>query len=347
MTTNSVIYNCVWVLVAVGISGCIKEVSFKQETSPSAIAIYGAITNDPRPQELAIVQTGGFEKDDAQRPVIGAVAILQDDLGNKEQYIEMADGRYILSKTIVKGVPGRTYKIEIVLPDGKIIHSNPEKMPAVLPIEKLYGRNDSTQTLTLYADMTIPGGQEAWVRWEADRVRLLRELPKGPFGPPPKICYLWTHFSRQEANLFHSNEINDYHVIGQDVGMSNINSTFYERNCIQMYQFSTTAASYNFWGDVQKAANPKGTIFDTPPAAVKGNLHYVSDPDTPVFGFFEAMSVDTARLFVYRDEFEGIIVTDPCNLNYSSYGLASNGYAPECIDCLLKESATLEKPWFW
>jgi hypothetical protein len=264
----------------------------------------------------------------------------------------MADGRYLLAQTAVKGMPGITYHVEITLPSGKIIRSRPEKMPEKVPIDSIYGSNNRTEYFTTYVDMTVPAGGDTWIRWEADRTYMIIEINQNivlgfPFAPPPKVCFLTLPYARQDPNLFHAEQLDSYQVIKQTVGTSLIDNYFYDRNCIQAYQLSTTAASYEYWQDVEKAANPQGTIFDTPPAPIQGNLFYTDDGGEPVYGYFEAVAVDTARLFVHRDSLHGINLPDPCTRDYFVYGGSYYGFLEECLNCLTVEGATVEVPWYW
>ncbi len=346
-------FTKIFLLAAVAylLSGCVEEVTFKVEDPPSNIVVYGRITTDPRLHELSIFQTGGFSKTEGQKPITGAVAVLYDDMGNKEAYTEISEGRYLLEQTTVKGVPGITYELEITLPGGKTIRSRPEKMPQPVPVDNIYGSNNMSQYFSTYVDMTIPAGGDTWIRWEADRIHMIIEINQNivlgfPFAPPPKVCYLTQPYARQDPNLFHAEQLDSYQVVKQTVGTSLIDNYFYDRNCIQVYQLSTTLASYEYWRDVEKASNPEGTIFDTPPAQIHGNLFYPDD-DEVVYGYFEAVAVDTARLFVHRDSLHGIHLPDPCTRDYFQYGGAHYGFLEECLDCLTVPGATVEQPWFW
>ena len=333
-------------------AGCIREVNFEPQQAPKNIAVYGRITDSPGPEVLNIYQTGAFSSQEKQRLVVGASAIIRDDLGNSEQYMETEPGIYILNKTKVTGIPGRSYELEIVLPGGGTIRSFPEKMPQPVPVDSLHKSLDGTQFFTAYVDTKIPAGGDTWLRWEASRIYMHREINKNvvlnmPFAPPPKVCYFWEPFDRQKSNIFHIDEQDTYQLAGQPVGSTKVDERFYERSCIQLYQFSTTAASYEFWRDVDKASNPEGTIFDTPPAVIRGNLFDENDTNAAILGYFEAVAVDTARVFVSRDELAPVNVPDPCRRDYQINSFQNYGFPASCLDCLILPGATLEKPWFW
>ncbi len=333
-------------------TGCITEVNFEPEKTPASYAVYGRITNDPRPQELRIFKTGLFSAEETQQAIGGATVTIKDDLGNEENYIEPAFGLYLLQQNTVKGLPGRTYELEIVMPGGEIIRSRPETMPPLLKIEKLEAGNDSTQFFTARVDVNIPAGGNTWLRWEADRIYTRTEINQNvvfmnPFAPPPRVCFLTESYARQDPNIFHTDLPDSYQLVRQEAGTVKVDERFYERNCIQVYQFNTTAASYEFWRDVKKVANPQGTIFDTPPAQVPGNLYLEGNENQPVLGYFEAAAVDTARIFTTRNDIKPIYVIDPCTRDYPVNGSTFFGFREECLNCLVIPNTTLEVPWFW
>ncbi len=334
------------------VTACVTEIEFEPMHPPSAFAVYGRITDDPRPEELRIYRTGLFSPEEGQVPIGDAVVTILDDMGNEEQYIEPEFGRYLLLKNSVKGIPGRTYELNIRMPGGEIIRSRPETMPSKLKIDKLNAGNNATVSFTAYVDVNIPAGGQTWLRWEADRIYTRTEINQNvvlgnPFAPPPKVCFLTEPYARQDPNIFHTESQESYALVRQEVGTVKVDDRFYEKNCIQVYQLNTTAASYEYWRDISKAANPQGTIFDTPPAQVSGNLYMPGNENQLVLGFFEAAAVDTARIFIYRHDIEPLYVIDPCRRDYESNGLTYFGYKESCLNCLVISEASLEVPWFW
>jgi hypothetical protein len=346
-----IVLLCIMLLL---ITGCIREISFEAEEAPRQIVVYGKISNDPSPQELQIFHTGIFGTETKQVPVEGAVATLMDDLGNVEQYEEQSPGVYWLQQSSVKGVPGRTYELEIVLPGGKIIRSIPEKMPQPVKAENFYLQKDTTSAAVIgYVDAQIPATADGqYLRWDTDRVYFFTEIDQFllfgcTFCPLPLVCYVWNKLDRQQINLLSTAPGQALTLQRQEVVKRKVDRTFYHRNCFQTYQISMTKKAFEYWENVDKAANPSGTIFDSPPAAVRGNLYNPGDATELVLGYFEGVGVDTARACISRDELKPIQVLDPCLRNYTANGLENYGFPPECLNCTLIPNSTLEKPWFW
>jgi hypothetical protein len=57
-------------------------------------------------------------------------------------------------------------------------------------------------------------------------------------------------------------------------------------------------AEYEFWQDLQKVTESLGGLFDSQPYEIVGNVHHVSDPSTPVLGYFSAGRVVKQRMFL-------------------------------------------------
>ncbi len=343
-------------VLLLGCTSCIEEINFQQPPdAPSQIVVYGKISNNPSPHDLRILETIPYGDDRREREVEGATVFIEDDLGNREQYLETGGGNYQLLQATVKGTPGRTYSLDILLPGGKRLRSLPETMPPVLPIDSQYWQLDSIRFFHTFINAKIPpapaeGG--VWLRWETDHVWARAEAPIGliinnPFYPPPKLCFIRTHLRRQIPYLFESLEAQGFDLQLQSVGDKKLDHTFWERSCMETVQLRMTRRSYNYWNDADKAANPGGNIFDSPPATVRGNLFNPDAPDELALGFFEAVAADTARVFISRNEFLPVQLLEPCIQNYQFNSYQNFGFPPECVDCLRIENSTLQKPWFW
>ena len=171
-------------VLLLGCTSCIEEINFQQPPdAPSQIVVYGKISNNPSPHDLRILETIPYGDDRREREVEGATVFIEDDLGNREQYLETGGGNYQLLQATVKGTPGRTYSLDILLPGGKRLRSLPETMPPVLPIDSQYWQLDSIRFFHTFINAKIPpapaeGG--VWLRWETDHHVHVSHTPRKP-----------------------------------------------------------------------------------------------------------------------------------------------------------------------
>ncbi|MCB0529637.1 MAG: DUF4249 family protein, partial [Saprospiraceae bacterium] len=135
--TIPVLYFLVSILF---LANCVRETNFFQSgEDENAIVVYGAFSDGPGPHFVRITRPGDYNKQ-VFEPVPGAQIRLTDDLGNEYFFQEekKQDGttRYYRLDN-VQGSSGRSYSLEIVLPNGDTYRSNPEKMPARIPLDSV------------------------------------------------------------------------------------------------------------------------------------------------------------------------------------------------------------------
>ena len=57
-------------------------------------------------------------------------------------------------------------------------------------------------------------------------------------------------------------------------------------------------AEYEFWEDLQRVTENIGGLFDSQPYEIVGNVHHVSNPSTPVLGYFSGGMFTEKRIFI-------------------------------------------------
>lgn len=112
---------------------------------------------------------------------------------------------------------------------------------------------------------------------------------------------------------------------------------------------------YEYISNLKTQAEYGGSIFDTPPFKVEGNIKLVSDPSQLALGFFSVEAVNfTDRIFIDRSDISGPVYD---NLNsLKCYNNITDPYLSEsqlvrppssCCDCRLEIGATDTKPDYW
>ncbi|MCB0668118.1 MAG: DUF4249 family protein [Saprospiraceae bacterium] len=91
-----------------------------------------------------------------------------------------------------------------------------------------------------------------------------------------------------------------------------------------------------YWNEVRKNQEREGTIFDTPPGAIRTNIHQEQGAPAEVLGYFYTAAVDTLRQLGTREV--GGSIKLPCAANPSAAG---------CCNCLELPGSSYEKPRYW
>src|SRR5687767_8151326 len=106
--------------------GCLTPINFETENSEGKLVVSGKISTLPEQNFIQFGRTADSER--LPFPISGAYVTLYDDQGKFFSYLEDSTNPGMYQLPDVAGVPGRTYRIVVVTPDGESYESSPEKM---------------------------------------------------------------------------------------------------------------------------------------------------------------------------------------------------------------------------
>lgn len=285
-------------------------------------------------------------------PVTGAHVVIYDDSTQQhETYYETGKGTYTVDGNIVKGQTGHAYHIEVILGDGSIYRSRPEMMPAISTKDSTYYKIGTETTLNrygiplkqnvvrVYVDTRIhKTDKPVYLRWYLNEVYIFRQYhPYSPMPPPYVYCYVTAYPNPQQIFLYDGETNNKTTINNQLMATRPIDYTFYYRHVFNVHVESLTRDAYLYWKQVNEVVNSNGTIFDVPPATVRGNIYNARNSEETVLGYFEAAAVDTTRCELYRSDLPHYI-EDPCPSGDAHLG---------CASCLNINNSTLTEPYYF
>jgi hypothetical protein len=343
------------------LSSCIETFEVDYTLDASAVVVTGLITDkNPAFVELTEPSSSPISRQINSKRISGASIILFDDQGNQEQLIETRRGYYEGENP---GLVGRSYSVEIVLPDDRLILSTPQRIKPSPSIDSLYVEQVAYfQNFGSDVQVDVRGLNLNLYLNRKDTVsRYYRWIVGGTYQ-----FYSAFDFDRDEAPCYYTIPPLPRFVIGEsasaeeDVIVKTMkyispNSTYAYGHSVQLIQYSQTKESYEYWKKIDDQQNNLGSIFDPPPAQVTGNLYFENEQDEIVMGFFEAASVKTKRVFISRETFTNL---DPDIDYFSDTGLNAPCFPPPgwvgvwiapdyCFDCALLENSTRTKPSYW
>lgn len=350
-------------IIALLLANCVQETNFFQKNSDqNTLVVDGVFTDGPGPHIIRLTRPGDSNIQ-VFEPVRDAKITLSDDEGNQFEYVEKvsADGsRRYYQLDNLRGVPGRTYSLEIQLPDGQTYRSRPEKMPAKVRMDSVSVKGEwfvSTNSdgsivrepfayVNAYTSAPAGGG---YLRWDAETVHIFNEIVKKyyPIPPPVKQCFITNRLSDQQVSLVDLGDYQQGTQIYSYVGKKRVDNAFEHRIAFTVYQYAITRSAYEYWQKIGQLISPSGTIFDVPPSRVFGNVENITNPGNPALGYFEVSAVDTARVYTRNgllgDDFL-LNQTTYCDYDWAKWPPVNH---PECDDCLLLPASTLQKPDWW
>jgi len=344
-----------YVLCFLNIS-CIQQFDYENKTEKKFLVVEGGITQKNIIHELTLSFSTSFG-DIRREPADGAEIILYDDHGNQEAYVSLEGGKYLLYGTVVERKPGTAYYIKIRWSQGKTFHSIPQIMPDMISpdslhykVERISEINDNGNVVEInYINILLDTpinkfGRNNYFIWRSDHVYSLTEVKWHPLVDP-KVCYVKQSSVADQVYIFSSENIEEDMLTDFLVSKVIINPywQFFEKHFYNVTQYSITKEAYVYWETVNKIAYPTGSIFDTPPAPIKGNIYNIYDPDEVVLGFFEVSAIDTIRTRTSRHDLKPLAIEDRCNDEY----LYKSWNDQACHNCLVLENASAERPYYW
>ena len=252
------------------------------------------------------------------------------------------------------GLPGQTYHLEVRLPDGRNFRSDDETMPLADGADQLSndmvleeyidfdGALIQDPVIRIYTRPTLASG--GYYRWETEEVYLIRptDFPD-PFGMKPPDCFVTQAADPQRVILFDGRTFTGVFPEPLLVAQRSLDISFFYKHYFTVYLGSLTESAFDYWSDVRTVTNQTGSIFDSPPARVEGNIR--GSGTTKAYGYFQASNESLQRFAVQRTDLPKFaFINRWCDFDYTR---PYDDYRPECFDCLSVRSSSHRRPeWF-
>jgi hypothetical protein len=322
------------------LSACIEKVSLNLRSGTQRLVVEGTFTNQQNP---CIVKLSYSQDIDALKNISyisGAKVKVFDEQGNFTDFAELPSlkGNYQSTNQQFVGIAGKTYTLNVELPDGKKFVSQPQIMQVAPPIENTYIEYDGTTKsfngtklfgYKIYIDTQDPSETINYYRWTAFTYAFKRtRLFSCSFGGPP-ICrnYYWCQEIEKDILIGSDASINGNTIRKQYVHFSPV--YLLGRNYIEIQQQAISREIYQYWKNYTDQTLRTGSIFDPIPSTIVGNVYNANNPTELALGYFSVAAVSTKRLVFdtsdmpnglnlmaqYGDKFD----SDPCQPNTTVY----------------------------
>lgn len=350
----------VW-LLCFTLTACVDliELEIPADTVERKIVVQGLITDGSGPYDFSFFYTAARGRSQFE-PFFPVEAFVRDGEGNEESLLLVKAGEYVLPGSIIKGQIGGSYSLHFSNEDGAQYQSSVEIMRRGPKLDSIYaevqyeenldGLDDLSPTLFRYimrifidADLSTME-DPSLVRWDYQRWFRFTE-PAQPNNPlfVPNSCFVLDSPTENRVAIFDGSQANGGKWQRQEVAAVLADFKFFERSVVALTQYSLTDAGFNYWQKVDQVVNQTGTIFDSPPASIRGNISNVNDSYEEVLGYFQASAVDTLFLRQNRQDLTSTVIPFCASANADFYFSGGN----PCGNCLQIPNSTLEEPSFW
>jgi hypothetical protein len=322
----------VWIFVAFS---CIDRLDFIGDTVKGQIIIYGLLATGETTQtvNVGMSRSSGF----IQQGVSNATVSLLLKNGGKLTYFSVGNGNYELQN--FEPEEGESYSIEVIVGE-KVYRSAFQEIPTVNGIDSLsydvayepFRTNANEHVFRVFNKTVIPQNNEpVFIRWVAEETaywQLVWIYAPGIPPPFPPPCFIFDVMEPSKINLFNGTATNT-RTIDQLLVRRKIDNAFLYPMFITVKQLSINREAYEYWERIKIILNNQGSLFDIPPAPIRGNIINIENPDEKVLGFFEVAKTQISRFYV-TSEISPIYLHPPCTF---VLGRPLLEYPSDCITC--------------
>ncbi len=336
--------------------GCTEAIEFDTDGVGRQIFIYGSINNSNLPQNVEIRSTTGIVN--RSNPIDGARVTLKNSIGGNGTYRQIAPGLYRLNASTINVFPGLDYWIEITLLNGTTYQSVPETMPLSVATDSLAFNFERETRLSedgveveenfinvSTATQIVSTDDPVYLRWNVTETYVLfpTNFPD-PFNNVPLPFYFTVEPDPQRINVFNGEGFVGDVLSRRVIATREIDYTFLAKHFFTVTVASTSREAYDFWNQIDIVSNNAGSIFDIPPAKVRGNIFNVEDPQEEVLGYFEANTVSVKRFKLFVDDIPFTVPESGCLYDPSRPFPAE--YPSYCTQCEIENCSTVRPPFF-
>jgi hypothetical protein len=330
---------------------CVEPYDLGQQQERKILTIEATITDLAEEQTVKIIES--FSSSNVVFALPITKAKVEIVINNNERVIltERAGGVYVLPISFHTRV-GEKYKLVFQKADGNKYESTEERQSEVSDITKVYDefRIDGVETGLgdkpahyVYIDTNDPASEKnnymwSWKLWERQGVCMTCAGGRYFTTPLPARCRMeaafaevnydygcdgacWQIFYNPDLNVFSDVFSNGQPILGRLIGKIPYYSGI--GALLEIKQQSISPSAYQYLKLLANQVQNNGSLVDTPPAAIIGNVKNVTNSDEPVAGFFMVTSVRSIKYWLNKENAIGLaapigVVDHPVNFEPSS-----------------------------
>ncbi|MFB6341841.1 DUF4249 domain-containing protein [Saccharicrinis sp. FJH62] len=379
--------SIITIIITFLLSSCIEPFMPDTDSVNSGIVINGSVENREGYQFIYVSKTS-LITEQINNPVSGCTVFVDDNAGNGYYYDEIAPGVYQRWYAGDDFVYNRIYTLHVKTPEGEEYESAPETLAYVAELDTVMAERgvEITTIPKLYyeglqftADVNFNSAASPYVLFELTETWEF-EVPlpidflfddSGIYMAPNSYKQLKRCWKTQKDNRIYLGSLAG--ITGStvdDIPLQFVtieSSKLQKRYSVLVKMKSISSDAYIYFEELKKRVQESGSLYETQPSQLYGNIKNINNEKEKVLGYFFASGVTEKRYFINNDfgfrthEFDGCILTVPtdiADLNESLYpyylstirfgeNAGEMGIAQKyCFDCILAGGTTL-KPDFW
>jgi len=312
--------NIISILLILGLAftySCVDPFNPPRENYEELLVVEAFISDDDTAQLVRLSISSPIDLSEFL-PQVGATVVVEEVGGQTYIFRESSDGDYLSDVNEFKPTIGNSYVLRITLPDGTRFSSKPVVMKETAPLKDLYFRQTSfisqisesrEEGFEILIDTEAQGDEPAYFRYEWDETYQLSAPnttfldydfeTQDIFPREELISVCWRDRISRATNVITTEgltttEINEHPILFIPFN----DPALKERYSIEVRQYAIDRDGYRFWTELKESNELTGSLFDTQPYPLVGNLVNETNPEIPVLGYFDVASVSSERIFI-------------------------------------------------
>ncbi len=305
---------------------CVDKIDTKFSLNATVLSIEG-IVSDQNVTQITINQSVSNDRSVLSYPMEKCKVDITVDNSEKIVLTETQPGVYAPPASFI-GKIGKSYQLHFTTADGKTYESSVEKLLPSPPIKKIYqqfnangqlssdGKKVLYSTFDIFVDFDDDPAQKNYYLWDYylyERLyicitcekALLQGITCVPINSrnAPSYDYVcqgdcYDIFRNDKINVFSDEYANGKAIVGKSIAKIPYYNN--ETALLDVRQYSISKSAYEYYKLIIDQTQSSGTLTDTPPAAIVGNVKNVNDPTEKVVGIFSAVGTAQAKYVINR-----------------------------------------------
>ncbi len=344
-----------WLSAFLLVAACVDEIAFDAPAEGRPLVVDATLATHRDTQWIRLFSMAPIplRKFD---PVSDAQVTLVEEGGSRASFDHVHDGWYQLAGLPARLDLSKTYHLEIETSNGHRYRSSAETIRPAPEIDTLTYSFSHEEILInptlvqrrpifeLQVTTTLPDDHHrAFLRWEVEYFHAVSEIICSPLHAP-RTCYIRRAPEPDRLDLVNGNDYEPLASVQRDIFRTQVDYAFGQIASFRVTQHSLSHTAYQYWEQVAGILTAGGTIFDAPPAPLRGNIRSLTHPSEEVLGLFSLVDVRHKLLLLTRGDLPDSFDQLPfCGLP----GLLRLPFNQACCDCLLLPQSTTVRPPYW
>jgi hypothetical protein len=321
----------IYILLILGFS-CIDKYAFESAEPEGLLNVEGYLTTLPKQHVIRLSRADKFGPEfiGLNRPISTATVLIKDDVGNVEQLEHTESGLY-LSRPDFAAEIGRKYNLEIELIDGSRYISSPEEVFEVPRLDSVtYNaiRIPSTDRLNDEIGVEIvghfqdPENRQNYYFWnllvsdfqfiaEPENNHNGPNHPTCPRCPNPldccRVCYRKEIPKPVNIITIDDTDFNGNYQRRRIAYIRDNGLRFKGIYRLDMQHLSVSQEAHRYLKLIGQQLNLTGSVFDPPPANIRGNFFNLDKIEEQVLGYFFVSDEVPIRVYIDRENLEHVV----------------------------------------